>query len=238
MYAAHNEFPQPRDENAKLWRYMDFTKLVSMLESQSLFLARADRLGDSFEGSYPLPTFNSRLPPPDDVPADEREAYVLGVHHRAVANRQQPKFMAVSCWHMNQYESAAMWRLYLKSDEGLAIQTRYATLREAVTDETISFMGVVRYIDYEKQWFQEGNVLTAFMHKRRSFEHEREVRIIVPKWPADWSQQTIDQGINLRVDLNRRDNLCDAKRATLADRVSDGDHQEIRLQLQSSSVAP
>ncbi len=29
----------------------------------------------------------------------------------------------VSCWHENETESEAMWKLYLKSGDGVAIQT-------------------------------------------------------------------------------------------------------------------
>jgi len=29
----------------------------------------------------------------------------------------------ISCWHYNLTESGAMWRLYLKSNEGIAIRT-------------------------------------------------------------------------------------------------------------------
>jgi len=44
----------PTDVDTKIWRFMDFTKFVSMLEESGLFFARLDRLGDPFEGSLPL----------------------------------------------------------------------------------------------------------------------------------------------------------------------------------------
>ncbi len=40
-----------QDEESMIWRYMDFTKFVSLLDRASLFLCRADRLEDPFEGS-------------------------------------------------------------------------------------------------------------------------------------------------------------------------------------------
>lgn len=39
------------DEQSTIWRYMDFTKFVSLLDKGSLFLCRADNLEDPFEGS-------------------------------------------------------------------------------------------------------------------------------------------------------------------------------------------
>jgi len=44
-------FIAPANVDVKIWRYMDFTKFVSMLEEAGLFFARLDRLGDPFEGS-------------------------------------------------------------------------------------------------------------------------------------------------------------------------------------------
>ena len=40
-----------QNEQSAIWRFMDFTKFVSVLDKGSLFLCRADKLDDSFEGS-------------------------------------------------------------------------------------------------------------------------------------------------------------------------------------------
>ena len=40
---------------------MDFTKFVSLLEKRALFFARADQLGDPFEGAIPINNIKSRL---------------------------------------------------------------------------------------------------------------------------------------------------------------------------------
>jgi hypothetical protein len=49
-YSEHETCLKPANENAKIWRYMDFTKFVSLLEKKALFFCRADKLGDPFEG--------------------------------------------------------------------------------------------------------------------------------------------------------------------------------------------
>jgi len=53
MYEAHPVFVQPDDPNVKVWRYMDFTKLVSLLDSRTLYFTRPDKFDDPFEGSLP-----------------------------------------------------------------------------------------------------------------------------------------------------------------------------------------
>ena len=49
-------FTAPNDPNIHIWRYMDFTKFVSMLQKGGLIFSRADKLGDPFEGFYPKGT--------------------------------------------------------------------------------------------------------------------------------------------------------------------------------------
>jgi hypothetical protein len=101
-----------------------------------------------------------------------------------------------------------MWKLYLKSDEGIAIQSTYKKLRDAVIDDEKFFLGVVKYIDYESEWIDARNLLSPLVHKRKNFEHEREVRAVVTKLPTevsgfDFTQETIARGLQLRVDLER-----------------------------------
>jgi hypothetical protein len=51
------------------------------------------------------------------------------------------------------------------------------------------------------------DILSAFLHKRSSYEHEKELRVIIVKLPRsgprglDFSQQTIDNGVLIQVDV-------------------------------------
>ncbi len=80
-----------------------------------------------------------------------------------------------NCWHMNERESAAMWKLYAEGDK-VRIQSIYRKLLDALPKDV--GMGIVTYIDFEEEPIPEGNVLANFMHKRKSFEHEREARVL------------------------------------------------------------
>jgi hypothetical protein len=51
MYVEHPAFESLADENAKIWRYLDFTKFVALLDWRALSFARVDQLTDQFEGS-------------------------------------------------------------------------------------------------------------------------------------------------------------------------------------------
>jgi hypothetical protein len=49
-YLSDGSFDQPEPDST-IWRYLDFPRFVSLLTTRSLFLPRADLLGDPFEGS-------------------------------------------------------------------------------------------------------------------------------------------------------------------------------------------
>jgi hypothetical protein len=39
-------------------------------------------------------------------------------------------------------------------------------------------IGIVQYVNYETEWIEENDPLLPFLYKRRSFEHEHEIRAI------------------------------------------------------------
>jgi hypothetical protein len=129
MHEEHPCFEPPKDENVKIWRYLDFTKLVSLIDSRSLFFSRLDTFDDPFEGSYTKINVVARSIVPSGIPDEFKENYLKMNEGRSGFNRNWPKFNFASCWHMNEHESAAMWKLYLKSDEGIAIQSTFALER-------------------------------------------------------------------------------------------------------------
>ena len=123
--------------------------------------------------------------------------------------RDWPRYVAINCWHINENESSAMWSLYLKSNEGISIQSTYNKFRESFskTEDNI-YMGKVNYIDYEHQVIENANLYSPFLYKRKSFEHERELRAIVIKTPRmgpkglDFTIDTINTGILIPIQLS------------------------------------
>src|SRR5919199_3107176 len=47
---GHYVFKEPSNPDIKIWRYMDFAKYVSFLESSALWFSRIDKLNETFEG--------------------------------------------------------------------------------------------------------------------------------------------------------------------------------------------
>ena len=85
---------------------------------------------------------------------------------------------------MNQYESAAMWNIYSKTSESIAIQSSFKRLKDSFNSNSKKiYIGKVNYADYNTEWIPEGNLLYPFLYKRKSFEHEKEIRAIYLELP-------------------------------------------------------
>jgi len=207
MYKEHPVFKAPEDPDVKIWRYLSLPKFISMIHSESIFFARADKFEDKFEGSYSHA--NVELRPQiykDKIPES-------AMSQLSEFSKHMLRYTIINCWHINENESAAMWKLYCSNNEGIAVQStfnRLITSFDDDPDESI-FVGKVQYIDYNTEWLPEGNALYPFVHKRKSFEHERELRAVIQELPMsnghiDFSKELFDYGKNLHVNL---DNLIE-----------------------------
>jgi hypothetical protein len=170
---------EPADGAAVLWRFMDFTKYVSMLHRGALFFSRADQMPDPFEGHRPRRSYSS---------------------HRGARERERLRQQVfLSCWHQNDHESAAMWRIYLSSEHGVAIRTRTSRLESSLsTGEGELFIGTVRYLDYDREHLPRAHELEPFFCKRKQYDYEREVRVL---WLNDAASDPT--GLYLPVDLEQ-----------------------------------
>ena len=151
---------------------MALPKFVALLQTQSLFLARLDRLKDLHEGSLPRAVSESRLATlreSNSVPADAELSDI---------SRKVRSACYVNCWAISTFESEALWRLYTVLGDGVALRTSYQKLIDLAAPDDDMYLGMVTYIDYETEWFPDGNLFYPVMHKRRSFAHEQEVRFL------------------------------------------------------------
>lgn len=178
MYKEHRLLNNP-PYNIALYRYMDFTKFVSLLEKQSLYFPRSDMLEDPFEGSYSKANepLRDRFKHMDEELA---ETLIRGI---PMAMKSFRYCTYINCWHMNNHESEAMWKLYSKEGSGIAIKTNFNSLKTSFIGSDDIYIGTVNYIDYNSDITPENNSLRIFLYKRKSFEHEREVRVISQSSP-------------------------------------------------------
>ena len=135
-------------------------------------MPRLDLLSDPHEGSTPRLLASQR----DQYFREQGLERIIG-HFQSI-NQQLRTASYVSCWHAGNQESEAMWRLYCPSNEGVAIRTSYQKLVDSVAHDSSLHIGAVTYLDYETGGYPLTNVFYPLMHKRISFAHENEIRIV------------------------------------------------------------
>ena len=94
---------------------------------------------------------------------------------RRPTHREVNAKFGVSCWHEGEHESDAMWKLYSGSGQGIAIESNVGQLRRSLEAEGLQ-IDRVRYMDFERDPIEKGHRRYRGFVKRKSFEHEREVR--------------------------------------------------------------
>lgn len=165
---------QPSDD-AELWRYIDFTQFVSILENQELWFASAAEFFDPFEGALPEQALHDLA---KDVPdgVEEPEQIVARLFDAL-------RYMTyVNCWHHRSQETAAMWQLYQDKGKEVAIKTTAKDFRRALPEKTNLVIGSVNYKEYDSAENFTVNRISPFFHKRPSFKHESEYRAVLSEF--------------------------------------------------------
>ncbi len=184
------------DRSGTMWRYMEMSKFNSMISTSSLWLSRADRFDDTFEGSISDATRKIVKYGPDVTPE-------MIVHFNEI-HRWWKQWTYVTCWQYADHENALMWSAYAKS--GVAIRTSFAELAAQLPDCAV--MSPVMYKDYSRDLVPDGTHMRYFV-KRHFFAPEREVRAVLIDAPPnaagteDLERENPNAGVAIPVDLSR-----------------------------------
>jgi hypothetical protein len=196
MFKEHQAVRTPPDQTV-IWRYLDMHRFLALLHDSALYLCRADKFPDPWEGVWP-----------NEVLVKLR----LYAQSKGIANllERAKTFNYVSCWHIGSVESAALWGLYASS--GIAVRSTVGRLKQSLTDDKAINIGEVSYIDFDSWTGQGGlrgdlgiSLLAATYLKRESFRHEHELRVVYYNPPTNLD--SVDPAAwpvhhSLSVDLN------------------------------------
>jgi hypothetical protein len=160
------------DDHEMIWRYMSIAKFAAIIKNgHTIFFPRPFKFDDKWEGWYPPSWYNSSLNyyRQQGWDVEETKAHF---RKRSLIHRYAH---FVSCWHMSDYESAGMWKLYGMTDKSIAIQTTKGDLKECLRPENV---GDMIYYDPSdvvncKTMFGPSDILM----KRINFSYEKEYRI-------------------------------------------------------------
>lgn len=202
MIKQHLHFNVPETIDVPIWRYISYEKLESLLSTSALYFSRADLLGDNHEGSVPEKTIQHR---PVFYEGATKRFIEKGLAEMAEVWR---KCTYVSCWHMSENESVAMWKLYLPEGGGVAIKTTISCLKESISDTEREFcLNPISYVDFEKDYASEWNAFAPFFIKRDLFKYEAEFRILTDTLAdigmVQSGQKVPEAGLLISVDIKR-----------------------------------
>lgn len=121
------------------------------------------------------------------------------------------KGITVNCWHFNQSESEAMWKLYSENGKGIAIKTSIESLKnsiETVEQDLLVHIGRVKYLDFydenitPKDCVADGHLSPLL--KRASFSHENEIRLFtVPEIEYESLREFEPAAKSVKININK-----------------------------------
>ena len=185
MYEELDGINPPNDADI-LWRYTNFEVFVNLLDTESLFFTRADKFEDPYEGFIPQSIMDAYKQYLNSITAENMVEIIIR------ENEVSRKYVMCNCWHKNVVESMAMWEKYHMRNSGVAIKTTMQNMKDSLLSEYSIYIGKIEYIydntndNQYMQNFLQSNIpldkkLTYFPYfrKRKEYEHEQEVRLIV-----------------------------------------------------------
>lgn len=171
----------PLDQSTPVWHYTTQSAVVAMLRDRKLRLTRLDAFPDPFEGSVPKQMFDDQVAlfsSVYDVMMEDLstpDPWTVMTQRRLAMRRSAHAI----CWSWGD-ESEALWKLYCRDDvegQGLALRSQLGKLEGSVEDPDV-YVSPVSYRHYHIGPSFD-NELDPFMHKRKGFECEREVRLLL-----------------------------------------------------------
>lgn len=108
-----------------------FNKILSNNYKKELYFNRADNYEDIYEG---------------ELASDDKELLQSNPQLEIISQRDST---FINCWHENEVESAAMWKLYGGINDAIAIETDLVRLRTSLP--TRIEIRKIDYIDYDNR---------------------------------------------------------------------------------------
>lgn len=188
----------------RLWRYMDVTKYLSLIQTQSLFFTRMDNFEDPYEVKITPRTIeifkrnwekralqeNPEPYPQEQLDADTGKLIKYAERHL--------KKQYVNCWHENDSENYAMWKIYSRYAAGVAIVTTPEKMIKAFEKSGLIDWGCVEYFKEDQDVQPMDNLTKLCYSKRHQFHFENEVRLVTTPLPNDPFPES---GMMIEVDL-------------------------------------
>jgi hypothetical protein len=163
--------------NKTLWKYMSLDKFIYMIENKVIFLPRADINPIYFEGrflNYDKDRLLGRFE--KDGMACPKEKAELAIN--VFQNHKRCTYF--DSWQINDYECHAMWKIFGKDNNSVALKTDIKRLKKVYNNKKESDVLLTK-VEYYKptDGIKLYNNILLFIRKPISFSYEKEIRGII-----------------------------------------------------------
>lgn len=177
-----------------VWRYMDFTRFYSLIVKQALYFTPGGilRKMEPYEFRMPihlekslreitLRNYETYVPSPD-------ERLRLAKRDHLFSEERYLYYNGISCWHVNQVENHALWKVFVPDGSGVAVKSTLGRLKKSLDlRKRAIFVRPVSYIDYMSDGYAIDPNKIGFdriFSKAEYFTYENELRLAYD-FPAD-----------------------------------------------------
>ncbi|MHC4166282.1 MAG: hypothetical protein ACYSWQ_04940 [Planctomycetota bacterium] len=115
----------------------------------------------------------------------------------------------VNGWYLSDIESAALWRLFPKSNEGIAVKSTIVKLSDSIMRGDSKYTAWIGSVTYGHEKVRERKTSTpksydsddAVFTKRACFEHEKELRLVIYSHDIEEPIVCDQNGLKVPVDI-------------------------------------
>lgn len=207
----------------KIWRYMDLAKFISLISNKSLYFTNFEKFNDPYEFYLPeiynkslntireenskrvyeeakrnIKKFENIDPEKYSIAMKTLDSILKDslLKQKNIEKEVKEKF-GVSCWHINDYENEALWKIYTNQGQGIAIETSVKKLEQSLDYHRKIILDKVRYENFDTCIFEKNHQNYWGYIKRKAFEYEKEYRAIVLL-----DEEYFGKGCYIKADLN------------------------------------
>lgn len=171
---------------------MRVSRFEEMIAARQIHFASANQFDDRFEGAVAVQ--------PQDFPIDPRYSD-MDPGEKAFAELK--RLTKLSCWHIEDHESVAMWKLYSEKGKGVAVTSTPRRLVNALAPFKLKpeygaedlWGGNVIYRNLLEERLNAG-MLDRFFYKHNAYAWEKEFRLAISVRTAEEYGVTVpDDGI-------------------------------------------
>lgn len=180
-----------------LRRYLDVPSFMNFMMTRSLYLCRSDLFPDKFEGSF-TPTVR------DAICSAYEKNKIEYTYEKFKKELREGVF--INCWSLGVDDNMALWKLFGKTNDCVAITTTVGKLETALDKFSGSGCLCVRKVEYIRHWkdpkIDVNPYSNVFRYKAVGYWFEKEVRVILDRFESTFESDDKDKGVSVPVDLN------------------------------------